>query len=227
MTRARKTLTLVSRRNDPVAYLREMGSARQHRRSVAVAKEGARVPPGRYETLGKRNLLIDFAGRKPEDNPAHRALADLQAGDEVTLEPMDTEWPYSTGWTRRSDGCPCPRSPPGSSCGGGGRGTGKEGRSTEEAQGGGSVATALVKVPVTTPSAPEQVCGKTGSDRRQENGLQGPERDPRPDGSRPLARSTRRATSAHRRHPDRATGELRAPRQRGAPPRHRCRRSRR
>ena len=120
MTRARKTLTLVSRRNDPVAYLREMGSARQHRRSVAVAKEGARVPPGRYETLGKRNLLIDFAGRKPEDNPAHRALAGLQAGDEVTLEPMDTEWPYSTGWTRRSDGCPCPRSLPGSSCGGSG-----------------------------------------------------------------------------------------------------------
>ena len=86
MTRARKTLTLVSRRNDPVPYLDEIGSARLHRRSVAVAKESECVPPARYETLGKRDLFIDFAGRKRDDHPAHRALAGMQAGDEVTLE---------------------------------------------------------------------------------------------------------------------------------------------
>ena len=86
MTRARKTLTLVSRWDDPVAYLDEIGSARVHRRRVAVAEVRESVPPARYATLGKRDMYIDFAGRKPQDHPVHRALARLQAGDEVKLE---------------------------------------------------------------------------------------------------------------------------------------------
>ena len=44
------------------------------------------MPATRYATLGKRDLFIDFASRKPCGHPVHRALAGLQAGDEVTLE---------------------------------------------------------------------------------------------------------------------------------------------
>ena len=86
MTRARKTLTLASRRDDPVAYVREIGGSRVHRRRVAVAKQRS-TPAARYATLGKRDVFIDFAGRKPDGHPVHGALARLQAGDEVTLEP--------------------------------------------------------------------------------------------------------------------------------------------
>ena len=87
MTRAGKTLTLVSRRDDPVAYLGEIGGSYVHRRRVAVAKAGAGTPAARYATLGKRDLFIDYASRKPDGHPVHGALAGLEAGDEVTLEP--------------------------------------------------------------------------------------------------------------------------------------------
>ena len=86
MTRARKTLTLVSRRDDAVAYLREIGGSRLHRRRVAVAKARGSMPATRYATLGKGDMFIDFAGRKPQGHPAHRALDGLRAGDEVVLK---------------------------------------------------------------------------------------------------------------------------------------------
>ena len=86
MTRARKTLTLVSRRDDPVAYLGEIGNSHVHRRRMAVAKAPEGMPASRYATLGKRDLFIDFAGRKPDGHPVHGALASLQTGDKVTLE---------------------------------------------------------------------------------------------------------------------------------------------
>ena len=86
MTRARKTLTLVSRREDPVAYLREIGGARVRRRRVTVAEAAEGAPVTRYTTLGKRDLFIDFAGRKPDGHRVHGVLAMLQAGDEVRLE---------------------------------------------------------------------------------------------------------------------------------------------
>ena len=53
MTRARKTLTLASCRNDPVTFLDEIGSARLHRRSVAVAKESASIPPRPLRDVGE------------------------------------------------------------------------------------------------------------------------------------------------------------------------------
>lgn len=87
MTRACKTLTLASRGDDPVAYLGEIGGSHVHRRRVAVAKARASARATRYATLGKQDLFIDFASRKPDGHPVHRALARLQAGDEVSLEP--------------------------------------------------------------------------------------------------------------------------------------------
>ena len=51
-------------------------------------------------------------------------------------------------------------------------------------------------------------------------------RDRCSDGCRPLPRSAQCAASAHRRHRDRAAGELWPPRRRGDSPRHRSRRSR-
>ncbi len=52
-------------------------------------------------------------------------------------------------------------------------------------------------------------------------------RDRCSDGCRPLSRTAQCAASAHRRHRDRAAGELWPPRRRGDSPRHRSRRSRR
>ena len=84
MTRARKTLTLLSRRKDPVEYAREMGT-RVHPRRVAVAAGRESAVATRFATLGKREMFIDFASLKRSDHPVHEALARLQAGDEVTL----------------------------------------------------------------------------------------------------------------------------------------------
>ncbi len=86
MTRAKKTLTLVSRRDDPVAFLGEIGRSRLRRRRVGIAKETAGVPATRYATLGKRDLFIDFAGWKAQGDRVHGALAALRAGDAVTLK---------------------------------------------------------------------------------------------------------------------------------------------
>ena len=69
-----------------MAYLGEIGNSHVHRRRMAVAKAPEGMPASRYATLGKRDLFIDFAGRKPDGHPVHGALASLQTGDKVTLE---------------------------------------------------------------------------------------------------------------------------------------------
>ena len=109
MTRARKTLTLATRRDDPVGLLREIGGSRVYRRRVAVAKAKASARATSYAMLGKRDMFIDFASRKPDGHPVHSALARLQAGDEVTLKPdgqgvgvFDRRWRVQIGRLSKS-----------------------------------------------------------------------------------------------------------------------------
>lgn len=85
MTRAEETLTLVNRADDPLPYLREIGAGRVHRRRIAVSKRFGSTADVRYETLGKRELYIDFAAGEPANAAVHKALARAEAGDRVTL----------------------------------------------------------------------------------------------------------------------------------------------
>ena len=87
MTRARKTLTLIGREDDPLPYAREFRGRNMRRRKVGVAKgEPERLADTRYTMLGMKGLYIDFAGKKPEEHRIHSSLARLQTGDPVTLE---------------------------------------------------------------------------------------------------------------------------------------------
>ena len=87
MTRARKTLTLVDRRDAPLPYAQEiLGPSLRHRR-VSVDKDlSNELADIRYSVLGMPDMYIDLAGEKPSGHRIHRSLAGLQAGSLVTLE---------------------------------------------------------------------------------------------------------------------------------------------
>ena len=87
MTRARETLTLIDRRDDPLPYAREVAKPHVRGRRVGVVRDA----PGQsadigYTMLGMRDLYLDFAGRKPKDHRIHRSLKRLQTGDLVELK---------------------------------------------------------------------------------------------------------------------------------------------
>ena len=87
MTRARETLTLLNRRDDPIPYLEELRRPGLVRRRVGVAhNESDRLGDVRYTVLGMRDLYIDFAGAKSEKDLIHRSLARMQVGDSVELK---------------------------------------------------------------------------------------------------------------------------------------------
>ena len=88
MRRARKTLTLINRRDDPLPYARELEGWSLRRRKLGVAEgESEEDAESSYSVFGMKDLYIDFAGGKPSDHRIHRSLDGLQAGDPVTLEP--------------------------------------------------------------------------------------------------------------------------------------------
>ena len=87
MTRARETLTLIDRRDDPLPYAREVAKPHVRGRRVGVVRDA----PGQsaeigYTMLGMRDLYLDFAGRMPKDHRIHRSLKRLQTGDLVELK---------------------------------------------------------------------------------------------------------------------------------------------
>ena len=91
MTRARKTLTLLDRRDASLPYARELEGWSLRRRNLGVADgESDECADTGYSILGMRDLYIDFAGGKPEGHRIHRSLARLQAGDPVRLEHGDS-----------------------------------------------------------------------------------------------------------------------------------------
>ena len=86
MTRARKTLILLDRRDASLPYARELERWSLRLRKLGVADgESVECADTGYAVLGMKELYIDFAGGKPEGHRIHRSLARLQAGDAVRL----------------------------------------------------------------------------------------------------------------------------------------------
>ena len=87
MTRARETLTLLNRRDDPIPYLDEFRTPGLVRRTVAVAGDGSATHARHeYTILGMGELFLDLAGRKHAKHRIHRSLARIRAGDLLKLE---------------------------------------------------------------------------------------------------------------------------------------------
>jgi len=88
MTRARETLALIDREDDPLPFARELESESVHRRKIGVARRRSEdeFADVRHTVLGMRELFIDFAGQKPKGHRAHRSLTRLQTGDPVVLK---------------------------------------------------------------------------------------------------------------------------------------------
>ena len=86
MTRARKTLTLIDRQDDPLPYAREVAGPHVRLRRMDVVRDAPRQSADiAYTMLGMRDLYLDFAGRKPKDHRIHGSLKRLQTGDLVVL----------------------------------------------------------------------------------------------------------------------------------------------
>ena len=86
MTRARKTLTLFDRQDDPLAYAQEVAGTHVRLRRPDVVRDSPRQSVGTaYTMLGMKDLYLDFAGRKPRKHQIHRSLKRLQTGDAVQL----------------------------------------------------------------------------------------------------------------------------------------------
>ena len=87
MTRARKTLTLIDRQDDPLPYAREVAGTHVRLRRVDVVRDAPRQSADiAYTMLGMRDLYLDFAGRKRKDHRIHRSLKHLKTGDAVQLQ---------------------------------------------------------------------------------------------------------------------------------------------
>ena len=88
MTRARETLTLLNRRDDPIPYLDDLRRPGLVRRRMAVAPDGlaGNAADISYTVLGMGDIFLDFAGRKHEKHPIHRSLARLRAHDTLRLD---------------------------------------------------------------------------------------------------------------------------------------------
>ncbi len=92
MTRARETLALMDRQDDPLPYVRELEMKSLRRRKIGVAEgQSDGYADVCFTLLGMRDLYIDLASWKPEGHPMHRSLDRLQAGDPVKLERNQTD----------------------------------------------------------------------------------------------------------------------------------------
>ena len=87
MTRARETLTLLNRRDDPIHYLEDLRTRGLIRRRVGVTGNRSATHTGHsYTVLGMGDQFLDFAGRKDIRDPIHGFLARMRAGNLVKLE---------------------------------------------------------------------------------------------------------------------------------------------
>ena len=87
MTRARETLTLLSRRDDPIPYLNQLRGTGLIRRRVGVAgNTRAAYAEHSYTILGMGDLFLDLAGRRRENHPIHQSLAGLRTGNTLKLD---------------------------------------------------------------------------------------------------------------------------------------------
>ncbi len=86
ITRARRSLTLLERADQPLEYTHLMDGGWLLRRYVRVA-EGApdAVRDVQYTVLGMADLFLDYAGQRADGQRVHAALASAQTGARVEL----------------------------------------------------------------------------------------------------------------------------------------------
>ena len=86
MTRAMETLTLCEATSRPHPFISEMEEGENFLRTPLTS-----IPNPLYELdkkyalLGLAGVDLGFAGRKPENDPVHRAIRALQVGDPLQL----------------------------------------------------------------------------------------------------------------------------------------------
>ncbi|MDP9120806.1 MAG: ATP-binding domain-containing protein, partial [Acidobacteriota bacterium] len=82
MTRARETLTLLQRRDErnPHVELLAAGNADLERLAPELETPPEAVLARRFALFGLNDLFLDYAGRKPPDDPVHESLGRLQPG---------------------------------------------------------------------------------------------------------------------------------------------------
>ncbi|HEY6324698.1 MAG TPA: UvrD-helicase domain-containing protein, partial [Thermoanaerobaculia bacterium] len=89
MTRARETLTLLSRRDTGNPFVRELRES-SPRLDLCEPELDLEPPPAsvlarRVAFLGMGDLFLDYAGRRPATDPVHERLARLQPGSLLVL----------------------------------------------------------------------------------------------------------------------------------------------
>jgi ATP-dependent DNA helicase RecQ len=89
MTRARELLCLFERRDAPNPHTERLSGDFLIRRSpIVVRTAGEEVSRLRYSILGMRDLFLDYAGRRPPDDPVHQHLFSLRPRDRLELRPL-------------------------------------------------------------------------------------------------------------------------------------------
>ena len=97
MTRARLTLTL-AKTGDSDPFLRDLDD----HASVLVRPELEHIPPApqqmrrSYLRLSLRDVQLGFAGYRSPNHPIHKAIADLSAGDSLSVNTDRSPWEVST-----------------------------------------------------------------------------------------------------------------------------------
>ena len=91
MTRARKTLTLVHREDDPNPYYDELKNKLSGDQLVSLTPQIQKPIPAsvlqrHYDIIGLRDVYLDYAGRMASSNPVHYQLGKLGVGDLVQLK---------------------------------------------------------------------------------------------------------------------------------------------
>jgi ATP-dependent DNA helicase RecQ len=94
MTRAKQTLTLLHRQDDPNPYVLELERQLSGEQLLATTASGLTQCPSevlrrRYEIIGMKGIFLDYAGACDEVHPVHRHLHGIGAGSTLHLKPAD------------------------------------------------------------------------------------------------------------------------------------------
>jgi ATP-dependent DNA helicase RecQ len=94
MTRARETLTLLERRDDPNGFTSDLAAGLSEKERMIVPFVPDNPLPEQalnknYDVLGLADLFLDYAGRQPEGHPIHTWLAALSTGSRLRMGETD------------------------------------------------------------------------------------------------------------------------------------------
>jgi ATP-dependent DNA helicase RecQ len=91
VTRAKETLALMKLAERPNPFLKGLkGECFLSRKGSVDAGGPGESAFRQYEVLGLSDVYLDYAGGFPQDHPIHAHLAQIQAGDKVTLAAADS-----------------------------------------------------------------------------------------------------------------------------------------